>query len=260
MEVIYWLPYYHQIASDLGLDRDADIMASNMLVDILLSNSRIQQQTEIVLELERMLEGRDTYVLGAGPDLEMELDRLIGEKRGRGTWIGSSTGKDMLISADGATSTLLGRALIPHIIVTDLDGGVEDQIQCLSRGSVMLVHAHGDNMKILKKVGPRLFGSVLGTTQVDPADVGGLVNYGGFTDGDRAAFLAQHFGARSITLLGFNFNEVAPKIGDGGLRMESLDPEENEFKWKKLAWANVLLGLIGNPEVKFYSQGSDPWI
>lgn len=253
MEVIYWIPYYEQIASDLGLDRDGDIMASNILSELLTMNGRIHPKGEIVLELERLIESRNVYVLGAGPDLEIELDRLIGEKTVGGKWTGLSTGKDVLISADGATSALLARSIVPHIIVTDLDGGVEDQIQCLSRGSLMVVHAHGDNINILKKVVPRLFGSVLGTTQVRPAVEGPLENYGGFTDGDRAAFLAQHFRARSITLLGFNFNEVAPKIGDGGLRSESLDPEENEFKWKKLAWANILLGLITNPAVKIYS-------
>ncbi|MBN1538504.1 MAG: DUF115 domain-containing protein [Candidatus Thermoplasmatota archaeon] len=253
MEVIYWVPYYEQIASDLGLDRDADMMASNILSELLAVNGRLHPKEEVLVELERLIEGRDVYVLGAGPDLEMELDRLIGEKRVGGTWTGLSTGKDVLISADGATSALLARSLVPQIIVTDLDGGVEDQVQCLSRGSLMVVHAHGDNINVLKKVVPRLFGSVHGTTQVDPAAGGGLENYGGFTDGDRAAFLAQHFKARSITLLGFNFNEVAPKIGEGGLRSESLDPEENEFKWKKLAWANILLGLITNPTVKIYS-------
>jgi len=147
----------------------------------------------------------------------------------------------------------MGRSLFPHVIVTDLDGGIEDQIHCLSRGSIMIVHSHGDNIRTLQKVLPRLYGSILGTTQADPKEAGGLENYGGFTDGDRAAFLAQHFGARSITLLGFNFNEVGPKIGEGGIRMESLDPEENEFKFKKLAWASILLGLISNPTVQLYS-------
>ena len=101
---------------------------------------------------------------------------------------------------------------MPHIIVTDLDGGIEDQIHCLSRGTIMLVHGHGDNMKTISNIGPRLFGSVLGTTQVDPTEGGGLDNFGGFTDGDRAAFTAQHFGARSIILLGFNFNSEGYSI------------------------------------------------
>jgi uncharacterized Rossmann fold enzyme len=228
-----------------------------MLADI-LNNSRIHGSDDVLMELERTIEGKNVYVLGAGPDLEMELDRLVEEKRSTGKWKLPSTGDDVIIAADGATSTVMSRDLIPHIIVTDLDGGIEDQIHCLSRGTIMLVHGHGDNMKTISKIGPRLFGSVLGTTQVDPAEGGGLDNFGGFTDGDRAAFTAQHFGARSIILLGFNFNEVGPKISDGGVRIAEMDPAETEFKFKKLAWANILLGLISNPQVQMFS--GDPMI
>ena len=253
METVYWLPYYQEISRDLGIDIGSDILAANMLSDLIKENKRIHQKNEVVLELDRTIEGRNVFVLGAGPDLEMELDILIEDRRSSGSWKGGSTGSDTLIAADGATSVLMGRSLFPHVIVTDLDGGIEDQIHCLSRGSIMIVHSHGDNIRTLQKVLPRLYGSILGTTQADPKEAGGLENYGGFTDGDRAAFLAQHFGARSITLLGFNFNEVGPKIGEGGIRMESLDPEENEFKFKKLAWASILLGLISNPTVQLYS-------
>jgi len=260
MEHVYWMPYYEAISRDLSLDPDKDATAARMLSDIISRNGRLDRAEDVHLELERLIHNRDVLVMGSGPDLEMELDRIVEERRAGGKWKLPSTGGDVLIVADGATSVVMSRNLIPHIIVTDLDGGVEDQISCLNNGSVMVVHAHGDNMKALMNYGPRFFGSVLGTTQVDPSDGGGLDNFGGFTDGDRAAFLAQHFGARSITLLGFNFNEVGPKIGDGGLRMESMDPEENEFKFKKLAWANILLGLINNPEVQFYSQRSNPWI
>ncbi|MGA1872937.1 MAG: 6-hydroxymethylpterin diphosphokinase MptE-like protein [Thermoplasmatota archaeon] len=258
METIYWLPYYKEIIRDLEIDPGSDIFASNVLSDLLSKNHRIHDRNEVIMELERSLEGRDVYIFGAGPDLEIELDRLVEEKRSRGRWTGSSTGNDILIAADGATSVLMSRSLIPQVIVTDLDGGVEDQLRCLSRGSVIVVHAHGDNIQALRDIVPRMFGSILGTTQADPGEAGGLDNFGGFTDGDRAAFLAQHFMARSITLLGFNFSEMGPKIGDGGMRMESMDPEENEFKFKKLAWANLLLGLISNPQVQLYS--GDPII
>lgn len=258
MESIYWLPYYDAIAKDLGIDPEKDAVASRMLADILNENKKVHTREEVHMELERTIEGKDVFVLGAGPDLEMELDRLVEEKRASGQWKLPSTGEDVLISADGATSTVMSRGLIPHIIVTDLDGGTEDQIHCLSRGSIMLVHGHADNMKVLSKIGERLFGSVLGTTQVDPSDGGGLDNFGGFTDGDRAAFTAQHFRAGSIMLLGFNFNEVGPKIGDGGMRIADMDPAETEFKFKKLAWASILLGLISNPQVQLFS--GDPMI
>lgn len=253
MESLYWLPYYNAIAKDLGIDPEQDAVSSRMLADVLKDNDRVHDRGDVLMELERTIEGRDVFILGAGPDLEMELDRLVEEKRSNGKWKVPSTGSDVLITADGATSILMSRGLIPHVIVTDLDGGVEDQIQCLSRGSIMIFHSHADNMQKISKIGPRLFGSVLGTTQIDPLQGGGLDNFGGFTDGDRAAFTAQHFMARSIMVLGFNFNEVGPKIGDGGSRMAEMDPGETEFKFKKLAWASILLGLISNPPVQLFS-------
>jgi uncharacterized Rossmann fold enzyme len=258
MEPIYWLPYYDAIAKDLGIDAEKDTIAARMLADGLKKNGKIHPRDEVLMELERTIEGKDVLVFGAGPDLEMELDKLVEVKRTGGRWKIPSTAEDVIIAADGATSTIMSRGLVPHIIVTDLDGGTEDQIHCLSRGSIMLVHGHGDNMKTISNIVPRLFGSVLGTTQVDPSEGGGLDNFGGFTDGDRAAFTAQHFGARSIMLLGFNFNEVGPKITDGGIRISDVDPMESEFKFKKLAWANILLGLISNPQVQLFS--GDPMI
>jgi uncharacterized Rossmann fold enzyme len=257
MESIYWLPYYDAIAKDLGIDKEQDAVAGRMLADI-LKNNRIHDRDDVLMELERTIEGKNVFVLGAGPDLEMELDSLVEEKRSSGKWKLPSTRDDVIIAADGATSTIMSRDLIPHIIVTDLDGGVEDQIHCLSRGSIMLVHGHSDNMKTFSKIGPRLFGSVIGTTQVDPSEGGGLDNFGGFTDGDRAAFTAQHFGASSIMLLGFNFNEIGHKISDGGVRIAEMDPADSEFKFKKMAWASILLGLITNPKVQLFS--GDPMI
>ncbi|MFW3146263.1 MAG: 6-hydroxymethylpterin diphosphokinase MptE-like protein [Thermoplasmatota archaeon] len=254
MDPVYWMPYYEAIARDLGLDPEKDAASARMLSSLLSSNSRVHPFDETQLELERLITGREVFVLGAGPDLEMELDSLIPEMHSNGRWKGAGTGKDVLITADGATSVLLSRGYIPHIVVTDMDGGIEDQLMCLSKGSVMLLHAHGDNPRRLGEVSRRLHGSVLGTTQVLPSDSGDLSNFGGFTDGDRGVFLAGHFGARSIMLLGFDFNDVAPKIGDGGTRGESLDPVENEFKFKKLAWANILLGIVPGPEIRFYSD------
>lgn len=254
MEPVYWMPYYEAISRDLGLDPEKDAASARMLSFLLSSNPNVHPLDETLLEVERILSGRDVFVLGAGPDLEMELDSLIPEMRSKGRWSAGSRGRDVLVTADGATSVLMSRSLLPDIIVTDMDGGIEDQLMCLSKGSVMLLHAHGDNSRLIGGIANRLHGSVLGTTQVLPSDSGGLPNFGGFTDGDRGVFLASHFDAKSIMLLGFDFNDMAPKIGDGGLRDESLDPAENEFKFKKLAWASILLGIVPGPEVRFYSD------
>jgi uncharacterized Rossmann fold enzyme len=52
-----------------------------------------------------------------------------------------------------------------------------------------------------------------------------VVNYGGFTDGDRAAFLADEFGAGELVFLGWDFD----------------DPRVDPMKAKKLQWAERLL-------------------
>jgi uncharacterized Rossmann fold enzyme len=52
-----------------------------------------------------------------------------------------------------------------------------------------------------------------------------VYNVGGFTDGDRAAFLADHCGADRLTFLGWDFD----------------DPEVGPMKRRKLAWAERLL-------------------
>jgi len=46
---------------------------------------------------------------------------------------------------------------------------------------------------------------IVGTTQVKPR--GRVHNYGGFTDGDRAIFLAKRFGAKKIGYAGFSFRK-----------------------------------------------------
>jgi uncharacterized Rossmann fold enzyme len=88
----------------------------------------------------------------------------------------------------------------------------------------MVVHAHGDNVDALSEEVPRLK-RVVGTTQSKPLD--NVYNFGGFTDGDRCVFLAQEFGARSITLIGFDFK----------------DTNVTPLKKKKLVWAEKLINM-----------------
>ena len=72
-------------------------------------------------------------------------------------------------------------------------------------------------------------------------------------DGDRAVFLAQRYRARMIILLGFNFNEVGEKLGEGGDRVP-LTREEEDWKFRKLAWASILLGFVVRPRVVSFSE------
>jgi uncharacterized Rossmann fold enzyme len=76
------------------------------------------------------------------------------------------------------------------------------------RGAIMVVHAHGDNIDMIKKMVPK-FRKVVGTTQVMP--LANVHNFGGFTDGDRAVFLAEEFGAKKVVLVGMDLGDSIGK-------------------------------------------------
>ena len=178
-----WKPKYDEIVKRLKLNEESDRKSAKIISEIL---PEIDQT-----ELKKKIDGRECIVFGAGPSLEKDLDLL--EKNG---WL-----KKTLVTADGATSAVMNYRT-PDVIVTDLDGIVEDQLEAWEDGAWMVVHAHGDNIPEVKKIVPKLKERVIGSIQVNqPAEI---TNFGGFTDGDRAAFLSHHFGASTIYLAGMN--------------------------------------------------------
>jgi len=189
-----WRPWYIRIVERLGLDQEADANAAKVLDDLLPEPD--------IAGLRRSVGSRDCVVLGAGPSLDEDLEKL--ERRG---WMDKS-----LISADGATSAIL-KYRPPDIIVTDLDGNVGDQLDAWNHGSWLVLHAHGDNLDQIRKVAPKIDRRVIGTTQVEP--FGKLFNFGGFTDGDRAVFMAHELGASRIYLAGMDLGaEIGRHSGD----------------------------------------------
>jgi hypothetical protein len=103
-------------------------------------------------------------------------------------------------------------------------------------GSVTLVHAHGDNIETLQEHLPRFTQQLMLTTQTRPFD--GVFNFGGFTDGDRAVCVADHFGARTIRLVGFDFDRPTVKEG-----------KDVAVKKRKLAWARRIIETTVRAEV-----------
>jgi uncharacterized Rossmann fold enzyme len=157
-------------------------------------------------------------VFGAGPSLERV----------------KSSHNGINIAADGACSYLLKLGIVPEMVVSDLDGRVADILEVDRSGGIVILHAHGDNIKKLKKHALK-FKNLFGTTQARP--FGKLLNFGGFTDGDRAVFLAEHFKPARINLYGMDFEQ------DPGTY--SLTKAKNiEIKRKKLIWAKRLLDIL----------------
>ena len=213
MQYPEWEPFYRQILEDFGFSREGDEAVAAEL-DRVLGGTRVG-----AADLRAVLRGRAVTVVGNGPSAASELDAVSG----------------IVIAADEATSVLRARGLRPAIIVTDLDGQIADQVQANSEGTIAVVHGHGDNLEAVRAWAPQFTGPTLATTQSRPS--GGLHNFGGFTDGDRAAYLADHFGAATIRLVGFDFEHPSPK-----------DPDP-KAKQRKLDWAYILLQNLDREEM-----------
>lgn len=204
-----WSPIYGSILSDMGYDRSSD-EASARLLKVLMLNANLIT----VDELSSMI-GDEVSIFGSAKSLESDIERI------------SPSGT--LISAGSATVRVMAMGIMPDIVVTDLDGDIDSQIQASERGAVTLIHAHGDNTDLIARYAKEFRGRVVLTTQSSPDNV--LCNFGGFTDGDRAVCLARHFGSSRIRLYGFDFDDPYP--GDG---------KDLSIKLKKLQWAKRLIG------------------
>lgn len=207
MDFKKWEPVYEKILKDFGFSREDDENSATLLSHLLVGPNAADTSA-----LEEIISGKDVLVCGNATKLMTDLKEVNVEDY-------------VVIAADGATAPLVDKGIIPHIIVTDLDGDVEKEIQANQEGSIMVVHAHGDNTEKLLRYVPQ-FKNIIGTTQAEP--FANIHNFGGFTDGDRCVFLASEFNAESITLVGFDFN----------------DKDVTPMKEKKLKWAQKLLGAF----------------
>jgi len=208
MDFTSWQPLYEEILQDLGFSRAEDERAALLLSHLL--EGKISPGSDA---LKRAISGKHVLVCGNGPNLVEDLGRLDLERY-------------VVIAADGATTIVMDTGRIPDIIVTDLDGDVEREIEASEQGSLVVVHAHGDNMSKLLRYVPQLT-NIIGSTQAVPLQ--NVFNFGGFTDGDRAVHVAIEFGAGTIELAGFFFD----------------DPVVSPAKSKKLKWARRLISSLG---------------
>jgi len=166
---------------------------------------------------------RSILVCGGGDTLADELSSMTIDR--------------YVVVADAATSIVADAGISIDMIVTDLDGIVEDQISLNSDGTLTFIHAHGDNQPALDRYVDRFVGPVVGTCQCPPPT--GLCNFGGFTDGDRAACICAEFGAKEILLAGFDFDIPSSKAG-----------KSKDVKKRKLRWAKAILEILAENGVR----------
>jgi 2-amino-4-hydroxy-6-hydroxymethyldihydropteridine diphosphokinase len=189
--------------------------------------------------LDKKIRGKRVLVIGAGPNLDLYTSFL---KKNRSF---------VKIVADGAVKFLIENNIKPDIVVTDLDGDPRFLVKAEKLGAVMVIHAHSDNIDLMKKFIPK-FRKIVGTTQVMPVEH--VYNFGGFTDGDRCVFLAEEFGAKDIVLIGMLFDN---KIGP--YSKEIVD--NVKVKREKLQIAKKLLQILAkNPKSNLFDTSQKPII
>jgi uncharacterized Rossmann fold enzyme len=206
MEFATWEPVYEAILADFGYSRAGDEAARDLLADVL------GRQTGRPLDPGALSLSGTVAVVAPGPSLADEVDR--------------ARSADAVVAASDAADRLAGADVTVDVQVTDLDGDPDGAARRTREGTPVAVHAHGDNRDALRATVPDCRADrVLPTTQAAP--VGPVCNVGGFTDGDRAAFLADALGAGRLRFVGW---DVAAVTG----------PE----KRRKLDWATRLLSWL----------------
>lgn len=230
-----WKKEYFQIINQLGFDAEADERSAELLKEYFIELMPIKK--ELILQKLNTILQKPVIIAGAGPSLEEDVSAL------HSTGLMSTLRS---IAVDGATTLFRNENIVPSIVVTDLDGDWKSIRWAISNGALTLIHAHGDNQQqisqfINQNSGIIFKNDVWGTTQCEPGQV--LLNFGGFTDGDRAIFLAFHFQSPLIGLIGFDFGSV---IG----RYSTFDSPIVKSRSKKLQKFEIAQNLLAD----FHSQ------
>ena len=199
-----WNSKYNEILKEFNFNKQEDTDSAKLLDSILGEEDHMEK-------IHGLIENQNVFVIGAGPSLSYAIPVLQNFK------------KTVKIVADSAVKPLIENGIKPDIIVTDLDGDEATFRRIGNSKAIFVVHAHGDNISKLSFV--KNFKNCIGTTQTRP--FGKLQNFGGFTDGDRAVFLASYFKAKKIILFGMDFGK---RIG----KFSNTKPNERSIKLKKL--------------------------
>ncbi len=203
MKYAEWAPAYQAVLDAFGFDRTADERVRDRLADLVAGTDPLATPP---------VSFSDARVAVAGAADGLETD------------IASLSSVDVIVAASDAGARLAAVGRRPDLMVTDLDGAPAQTLALARDGVPVVVHAHGDNRAAIDRWVPAFpRGTVLPTTQAKPVDP--VRNFGGFTDGDRAAFLADHFGADALAFPGWALD----------------DPTVGAVKAEKLRWAARLL-------------------
>jgi len=201
MKLREWLKIYRNLAKDLNINESLDYLARDIIFKLgigKLLNSDV---------LKAKIKDKTVAVVGLCIT-KKELQSINEE-------VVITSGKSIVKVREYDAN------FVPDVHVTDLEEEEEIIVNLEKNGCILVIHAHGDNIERIRKIVPKL-SSFVATTQVQP--IKGVYNFGGFTDGDRAAIIAKVMQAKAIKLYGFDFKKV-----------------DNPLKRRKMKWAKIVL-------------------
>jgi len=205
-----WKKRYSDILKEFKYSEKKDKESAILLNSIL-------KKSDVNKKIIHLVKGKTVFVIGSGPSLSTAIPKLKKFK------------KSIKIAADSSVQALVENGIIPNIVITDLDGD-ENSFKKIAKKSIFVVHAHGDNIEKLEF--SKKFKNCIGTTQSKPFSK--IQNFGGFTDGDRGVFLANHYDAKKIILFGMDFGD---RIG----KFSNTKKSERKTKLMKLKKGKYLL-------------------
>jgi uncharacterized Rossmann fold enzyme len=215
MDFVDWEPVYAAILDDFGFDRAADGRSRDLLAELTSGTSFDLDQLTFDGTVA-IAGGAPSLVNSAGSDSTANADELALLDRA-----------DHVVAVSRAVDGCRCADIAIDLVVSDLDTAPEMAVSLTHEGIPVAVAAHGDNIPALREYVPEMdHRNVLPTTQAEPHDH--VVNVGGFTDGDRAAFIADHCGADRLVFPGWDFDD------------QRVEP----MKRQKLVWAERLLRTL----------------
>ncbi len=115
---------------------------------------------------------------------------------------------------DGAAKLFIEMDIPFQVLVTDLDGGLENVYRCIDSGCIPFIHVHGDNidlvLKLIESLSIEELNRCIFTHQL-PEEIPLMVGARSFTDGDRAIAVAYMLGIDSVVLIAMGFGSLIGK-------------------------------------------------
>lgn len=113
MEFGEWNIYYKEILDDFGFSREDDEKCGQLLDEILAEEGCLTLE-----DLSKIVGFSDKFIVfGAGPSVKDHIKSLKENY---------DLKEYVLVAADGATTAMIEEKIAPDIVVTDLDGNLDD--------------------------------------------------------------------------------------------------------------------------------------